>query len=216
MVGLEGLGPILRARWQGNLSVEEERFLVYAEEFDANENFEATLDAAKTGADWAWAKLYGELAGAVTGYLRTRGASDPDDLCSETFLQVARGIQTFSGDETSFRSWVFVIAHRRLIDSRRTASRRLETVDDPDGIEQLPLAGSVDDDAIDNISSDRVWQLFQNLTADQRDVLALRVIGDLSLEQAAKVLNKSVGAVKALQRRALASLRRDLGVAVTL
>jgi DNA-directed RNA polymerase specialized sigma24 family protein len=57
--------------------------------------FEPALAAAKAGEEWAWSVLYRDLSGSVTGYLRGHGAWDADDLASETFLQVARGILSF-------------------------------------------------------------------------------------------------------------------------
>jgi RNA polymerase sigma-70 factor (ECF subfamily) len=173
-----------------------------------NEAFSEILDAAKSGAEWAWEDLYRELAGPVTAYLRSRGAADPDDVASETFLQVARNIKTFDGDYESFRSWIFVIAHRRLLDSRRAISRRPKTVSDDARLYVVPDVQQVDAEAMDLISTARMEELFDRLTENQRDVLALRVIGDLTVEQTADALGKRVGAVKALQRRALASLRR--------
>lgn len=181
------------------------------------EEFPATLDAAKAGAEWAWAQLYRELAGTVTGYLRSRGAADPEDLASETFLQIARNIDSFKGDYESFRSWIFVIAHRRLLDSRRATDRRPKTVNNDTGLTLLPDPQQVDEVALGNISTTNIEALFERLTDDQRDVLALRIIGDLTVEQTALALGKGVGAVKALQRRALASLKRamaDEGVPV--
>lgn len=66
------------------------------------EEFQSILGAAKAGADWAWADLYRELAGPVTGYLRSRGSREPEDLTSEVFLSAARAIHDFSGDSASF------------------------------------------------------------------------------------------------------------------
>ena len=62
----------------------------------------------------------------MTGYLASRGAHELEDLAAETFLQVARNIQNFEGGEEAFRSWVFVISHRRLIDVRRKRGRSPE------------------------------------------------------------------------------------------
>lgn len=171
--------------------------------------FEATLNAAKDGAEWAWAALYRDLAGPVTGYLASRGARDAEDLASETFLQVARNIQRFEGEEVAFRSWVFVIAHRRLIDWRRSQSRRPSTV---------PLAthdgeqsgGDVEVEAIDRVVTAELQDAFEKLTETQRDVLALRIIGHLTLEETAGVVGKRLGAVKAAQRRGLVALREHL------
>ena len=188
-----------------------ENHVAYARDLTVTtEEFPATLDAAKAGAEWAWAQLYRELAGTVTGYLRARGAADPEDLASETFLQIARNIDSFKGDYESFRSWVFVIAHRRLLDSRRATDRRPKTVGNDTGLTLLPDPQRVDEVALGNISTTDIEALFEKLTDDQRDVLALRIIGDLTVEQTALALGKGVGAVKALQRRALAALKRAM------
>ncbi|MEX2134233.1 MAG: RNA polymerase sigma factor [Acidimicrobiia bacterium] len=174
------------------------------------EEFQSTLGAAKAGAEWAWAQLYRDLAGTVTGYLRARGAADPEDVASETFLQIARNIGSFEGDHESFRSWVFVIAHRRLLDSRRASGRRPKTVSNDARLTLLPDSQQVDEEAIGHISTSDIEALFAKLTEDQRDVLALRIIGDLTVEQTAAALGKGLGAVKALQRRALASIKRAM------
>ncbi len=170
-------------------------------------NFEPALGAAKSGAEWAWALLYRDLAGPVTGYLASRGAPEPEDLAAETFLQVARNIQNFDGGEEAFRSWVFVIAHRRLIDVRRKRGRSPElmplTDDDRSG-------GNVEGEALDRLATDDLRRALEVLTEDQRDVLSLRVIGNLTLEETAEVMGKRVGAVKALQRRGLIALREHL------
>ena len=173
-------------------------------------DFAETLDAAKVGAEWAWIALYRELVGPVTGYLASRGAVDPDDLAAEVFLQVARDISRFEGNELSFRSWVFVIAHRRLIDARRAASRRPVTTQSTDMHSNDSVGGDVEEEAIEQLAVARMRQLFDNLTDAQRDVLALRVIADLTLKETAKVVGKRVGAVKALQRRALSAIKVQL------
>jgi RNA polymerase sigma factor (sigma-70 family) len=171
--------------------------------------FEATLSAARDGAEWAWAALYRDLAGPVTGYLASRGARDAEDLASETFLQVARNIQRFEGGEAAFRSWVFVIAHRRLIDWRRSHGRRPATVpitaDDGER-----SGGDVEVEAIDRVVTAELQDAFEKLTEIQRDVLVLRIIGRLTLEETASVVGKRVGAVKAAQRRGLLALREHL------
>lgn len=185
--------------------------VAYARELTTTtDEFQTTLDAAKAGAEWAWAQLYRDLSGAVTGYLRARGAADPEDVASETFLQISRNIGGFEGDHESFRSWVFVIAHRRLLDSRRATGRRPRTVSGDARLTHLADSHQVDEEAIGHITTSNIEALFEKLTEDQRDVLALRIIGDLTVEQTAAALGKGLGAVKALQRRALASVKRAL------
>lgn len=172
-------------------------------------DFARVLEAARQGAEWAWAALYRDLAGPVKGYFAAHGAAEPDDLTSEVFLQVARDLPRFSGDEAGFRSWLFVIAHRRLVDSWRAAGRRppqvslTESTADPEG-------GDVAQEALDRLVTDELLTAFQQLTVDQRAVISLRIIGNLTLEETARVLGRRVGAIKALQRRALQTLKDAL------
>jgi len=172
-------------------------------------DFAVRLRAAKDGAEWAWAEIYRDLAGAVAGYLANRGAAEPEDLTSETFLQVARNVSTFDGDESAFRSWVFVIAHRRLIDSRRARQRRPETIALGD-LRGGGLGGDVEEEALNRLTTVELQSAFQKLSESQCDVLALRIIGQLTLEETASVLGKRVGAVKAAQRRGLLALSEHL------
>lgn len=168
-------------------------------------DFGERLAAARRGDEWAWHSFYTELIGPITGYLLSRGASEPDDLAAETFLSVARNIEGFEGDEESFRSWVFVIAHRRLIDARRAASRRPLLSDSEQEEHQ---GGDVEEEALDQLADHRVQELLDHLTEDQREVIALRVVADLSLKETARVTGRDIGSVKALQRRAIRRLQR--------
>jgi RNA polymerase sigma factor (sigma-70 family) len=167
------------------------------------------IEEAKRGSESAWEQIYGSLAGPVTGYLRSRGAADPEDLSSEVFLQVARDIHRFSGDAEKFRSWVFVIAHRRLIDARRTASRRPVLAESPvNHVDEQ--GGDVEEEVMSNLGTAWIREVFESLTDEQQKVLSLRIIADLSLEDTAVVMGKRVGAIKALQRRALEAVKTRL------
>ena len=170
-------------------------------------DFASVLESARAGRPEAWDRVYRALAPAVTGYLRMQGAAEPDDLASEVFLGVFRGISKFAGDEAAFRSWVFVIAHRRLQDERRRRFRRLRTVSD-ELAGSTPVARSAEEDALRELATDRVRTVCARLAPDQRDVVLLRILGDLTVEQVAEVLGKSLGAVKQLQRRGLEAIRR--------
>ncbi len=86
------------------------------------------LVAAHAGAGWAFQRLWQTYAGAVTGYLRLQGAAEPEDLTSEVFLGAFRSIRGFNGGESAFRSWLFTIAHRRLLDSRRAQVHSVDRV----------------------------------------------------------------------------------------
>ena len=147
-------------------------------------------------------EIYVALAPRVLGYLRARGVADPEDVAGEVFLQVARDLRRFrdAEDEIAVRRWVFAIARNRATDAARRARRRprssgAEVPDQP----AAPAAEPLD--------SELVEALLQ-LTADQREVIALRFIADLPLDDVARVTRRSVGATKALQHRALENLRQ--------
>jgi RNA polymerase sigma factor (sigma-70 family) len=174
------------------------------------DQFPSILGAAQAGAPWALEVLYGDLAPAVAGYLRLQGAEDPEDLTNEVFLGAFRGLGAFSGGEPEFRSWVLAIAHRRMIDERRRRARRVKTSPlDEAELHQSP-GPSVEDEVLDGLQIERVCSLCAQISADQRDVILLRLVADLSVEQTATALNKRPGSVKALQRRGLEALRRVL------
>ena len=173
------------------------------------------LSAAQAGAAWAFEALYRDLAPSVTGYLRLHGAADPDDLASETFVGVFTGLAGFRGDEAGLRAWVFTIAHRRLLDDWRRRSRRPQLADDAGDVGELAerVGGDVEDDVLARAGVERVQELCGQLPADQRAVLLLRILADFTVEQVAAVMDRSVGSVKALQRRGLRTLRTTLETA---
>ncbi|MEN9621336.1 MAG: hypothetical protein RL499_1529 [Actinomycetota bacterium] len=169
--------------------------------------FASVLVAAQAGASWACTRLWSDHAPAVAAFLTARGSREPDDLTSEVFLTVFDRLASFSGDATAFRSFVFSIAYRRLVDELRMRGRRGETVE-LIASEDPRRASSAEDDATTRLGDQRALQLIAELPADQRDVMALRIVADLTVEQVAEVLGKQPGAVKALQRRALERLRK--------
>jgi RNA polymerase sigma factor (sigma-70 family) len=179
----------------------------------ARDRFTGVLAAARKGDRRALEAIYEELAPAVLGYLRGQGASEPEDATSEVFVGVVRGLPRFRGGERDFRAWVFSIAHRRLFDERRRLARRREEPVDPARLAGPLAAGAVGDtegEAMSRLGT--VWALsvIRSLTDDQRAVLLLRIVANLSVAETARVLGKSLGAVKTLQRRALLALARRI------
>jgi RNA polymerase sigma factor (sigma-70 family) len=172
--------------------------------------FSEILARAQDGAPSACQWLYESLAGRVAGYLRLHGASEPDDLTSEVFLRVFDHLRDFEGEEAGFRSWVFTIAHRLLIDEHRRQTRRPQTVELSAPMTESVSGGNAEADALHAIEQQHISEVLADLAPDQREVLTLRVVADLTVEQVAEVLGKSRGAVKSLQHRGIAALRRRL------
>jgi len=176
------------------------------------DGFERVLARAREGDELAWTALYDSLAGQLLGYLRGRGAPDPEDQLGETFLQVARDLANFSGDEAGFRSWVFTIAHRRLLDAARSRRRRPAVPLAPENlapIAELMRGPSGDMDAALDAVADRevLIGLLAHLTDEQREVLLLRFVSDLDTATVGAITGRSANAVAALTTRALGALR---------
>jgi RNA polymerase sigma factor (sigma-70 family) len=170
------------------------------------ESFDGVLAAARAGEGWAFQRLFESLGRPVVAYLRGAGVEDPDGSANEVFLRAFRGLAGFDGGEDRFRSWVFTIAHHLLVDERRRRGRRAVSVP----LATTPELASGDDPTI-VLGDERVRELLEGLAPDQREVVLLRIVADLSLEDTAAALGKRVNAVKALQHRAMRSLRKKLG-----
>ena len=171
--------------------------------------FPSVLAAARAGSETAWAEIHDQLAPILLGYLRARGAAEPEDVLAETLLQIVRDLSRFHGGEDEFRAWAFSIARNRLLDERRRSARRpappQADVGEPGG-----SAPDAADQALGHIDAERVRRVLAGLNPDQRDVLLLRVFGDLTVDQVARLTGRSPGAVRQLQRRGLDAARRAL------
>lgn len=167
--------------------------------------FESVLDAARTGADWAWSKLYRACAPDLLGFLRSR-TSEAEDVLGHVWLDVVEGLRRFSGDEPAFRAWIFTIASHRAIDAGRARRRR--------GFGSLDVAahdangptGDTEEEAVENLVNAELVGVIRTLKPDMQDVLLLRVFGGFTVPEVGEILGKRIGTVKSLQRRALRRL----------
>jgi len=173
-------------------------------------SFEPALVAARHGAEWAWAALYRDVAPGVLRYLRARGVAEPEEVLGDVFLQVVRKLTQFEGGESAFKGWVMTIAHHRVIDEARRRARRPVQAAPSEVIEAAAPVGDAEAEAQQSLATQRVKQVLARLSPDQEDVLVLRMIGGLSIEQVAEATGKTIGAVKSLQARGLAAIRREL------
>lgn len=173
-------------------------------------DFDTALERAKTGHEAGWSHLYDEVAPLVLGYLRGQRAPDPEDLLGEVMLQVVRDIDGFEGDRRSFRSWVLVIAHHRLLDDVRYRRRRPVDPAEPDALRTVATTDDPGQAAADADGLRRLLDRLDVLTDDQRTVLLLRVVADLDLEEVADILGRRTSAITSLQHRAVTRLRTAL------
>jgi len=175
---------------------------------DHFDDFAGLLEAAQSGDERAWSVLYDSVAGALVAYLRLRGASDPEALVGDSFVQIARHLHRFEGDAAGFRSWAFMIAHHRLVDDRRRKRRRPLVSGELEGEVLAETDGQdVEELALSALEGDRIEKMLEPLSTDQRNVVLLRILGGLSAAETAKAMGKTEGAVRVLQHRAIKTLR---------
>ena len=175
----------------------------------ASGQFQSILAGAKRGEDWAITTLYRELHPSLLRYLRAQAPRDGEDIASQVWVDVAPALVRFIGDEAAFRRWFFTIAHRRLTDYRRREGRGRIAINPPEdvlapdhlGPEPQVLAASETEVALRRLTC---------LAPDQAEVIFLRVLAELDVEDVAAVLGKTPGAVRVLQHRALRRLREQL------
>jgi RNA polymerase sigma-70 factor (ECF subfamily) len=178
-------------------------------------DFAEALVLAHQGDERAFALIYREVQPRLLGYLRVRAPEVADDVSSETWLEVARSIKRFDGDEPSFRAWVLTIARRKLVDRQRYEARRptvaLASVGD------LPEAVVADVADLFQRAEDMraALGLLSTLPPDQADVILLRSLYGLDNVQVARVLGKSPGAVRVLAHRGLRRLMSSLSPATS-
>lgn len=177
------------------------------EDVPPDHTFDELLRAAVDGASWGHRELWNRYAPAVAAYAGSQGCEDPEAVASDAFLAVFRLLPRFTGDEGGFRALLFTIARRRVLDDRRRRSRRV--LQRPWTPEEDPrVSPSPEHEVLSSEGRVEAIRLLDTLPADQREVLMLRLFGELTVSQVAQAVGKSDGAVKALQRRGLERLRR--------
>jgi RNA polymerase sigma-70 factor (ECF subfamily) len=173
------------------------------------EAFDSVLEGARRADEHAYTRLYTDLHPALLRYLRGMAYELAEDAASETWLEVARSLDSFHGPEPAFRGWVFAIARRKLIDRIRYETRRpTATWDDLDAI--APLERDAADLVIEADSTQNALALVRTLPRDQAEAVLLRVLGDLDYAEIAVIMDRSSGAVRVLVHRGLRRLEELL------
>lgn len=166
------------------------------------------LARTRSGDGARFLELWRNLQPRLMRYLRVLGCDDPDDVASETWLQVIRDLHRFNGDEENFRRWLFTVGRHRAIDAGRARVRRRASAV-PDVLDGLPDRQMVEDQVLDGMSAKTAVGMLAGLSPDQAEAVALRVIAGLDTTAAADILGKSPGAVRVALHRGLRSLAAD-------
>jgi RNA polymerase sigma-70 factor, ECF subfamily len=163
--------------------------------------------AARAGDEAAFVAVYRAYAPAVYRFClaRSRHPADAEDLLQQTFLRVVEALPRYEDRGLPFGAWLFRIARSVTVDQHR---RRRDDVSLE--IEVGETTGAADAPAIDLGDREMLLAALAGLTPDQREVVRLRFFADLSARETGLLLGRDEAAVRALQWRALAALRRVL------
>jgi RNA polymerase sigma-70 factor (ECF subfamily) len=163
---------------------------------------------ARTGDQGAFTQIYERYAPAIYRYIyyRVGEVELAEDLRSEVFMRMFEDLHRYEDRGWPLSAWLYRIAHDRTIDSvRRRKARPVVPLDDWAGVCEGPEC-TVDE----RLHREEVVRLLERLTEEQRQVIQLRFLSDMSIQEVAQRIGRSEGAVKALQHRGIQSLARML------
>jgi RNA polymerase sigma-70 factor, ECF subfamily len=133
---------------------------------------------------------------------------DAEDLTTQTFLKMLEKIGSFRWQSAPFSAWLFRIAHNLAMDHFRARRRWQpeEEVPEPPGEEEP----SAELEAMQTIGRESMLKLIERLSPEQQQVLTLKFVFNLPNAEVAAILDKTEGAIKSLQHRALVSLQKQI------
>jgi RNA polymerase sigma-70 factor, ECF subfamily len=173
-------------------------------------DFAQTLAAAQQGSEQAVSVLWRDIHPRLLRYLRTLNAGAAEDVESETWLQAARDLGRFEGNEMEFLAWMFTIARHRLSDWNRMAARRPSIPVPAEGLQDHPGHDDPAAATIDGLDTEAALALVSALPRDQAEVILLRVLAGLDTERVAQILGKRPGTIRVLQHRGLRRLAESM------
>jgi len=166
---------------------------------------------AKTRDPDAFGMLYDEYVDQIFRYVyyKVGNLTESQDLTGQTFLKAFENIDSYEMRDVAFSSWLYRIAHNLVVDFFRRESKR-ESVPIDDQPPTASPSGNPVELVLADLESERLYKAMHKLTHNQREVLVLKFIDNLSNTQVAEIMGISVGAVKSTQKRGLLALNRIL------
>jgi RNA polymerase sigma-70 factor, ECF subfamily len=171
----------------------------------------ALVDLARAGDAEAFGLLYDHYNGTVYRFLYYRVGSHAlaEDLTSETFFRALRSMAGFRWQGRDFGAWLVTIARNLVADHFKAGRTRLETATE-DLSEHDTATGGPEDDVIAALTNEALVCGLRKLAAEQQECLVLRFLQGMSIAETAQSMQRSEGAVKQLQLRAVRNLARLL------
>jgi len=167
------------------------------------------MHAERSSKEAALAALYDEYYDKIARYIFVRigDRAEAEDLAGEVFMKALESLNSYQERGIPMQAWLFKIAHNLVVDYLRKMTKR-KTV----SMDTIQIESDVNPAAVaeKNIELEQVNKAMEQLTTEQKEVLRLRFFGGLTSGEAGRVLNKSDGAVREMQRVAIEKLRKLL------
>jgi RNA polymerase sigma-70 factor (ECF subfamily) len=178
------------------------------------DRFDAVMAGARRGEEPSVVALYQDVSPALMRYLKAREPQEAEDLCSEVWLQLARLIPSFEGTERQWWGLVFLVARRSLNDHWKRQRRRRTDPVDFDAFTDMASTVDVEESGIGAITTREALDFVTSaLPPDQAEVILLRVVAGLGVEEVAAALERRPATVRVIQHRALRRLASRVGAA---
>ena len=176
-----------------------------------DETLDRLVAEAQAGDREAFGRIFDAYAGPVHRFIASRvnSPSDAEDLTQLVFVKALEALPRYEARGIPFGGWLFRLARNAIIDQIRTRRDHLSLV--------AAVTRETEDAGPEAVAAlqddlDRVARAMQDLTDDQREVIELRFFAGLSVLEAAVAMGRQEGTIRGLQFRAIASLRRSLGI----
>jgi RNA polymerase sigma-70 factor (ECF subfamily) len=169
----------------------------------------ALVDLAREGDTEAFGQLYDHYVNGIfrLAYYRLNSKPLAEDITAETFVRALRSISTFTWQGKDFGAWLTTIARNLITDHYKSSRQRLELV--VDAVPERTDAGpGPEAEVLANLSTADLMRAVRALPPEQRDCVLMRFMEGLSIAETAQVLERSEGAVKQLQLRAVRNLAK--------
>jgi RNA polymerase sigma-70 factor, ECF subfamily len=176
----------------------------------STDNESRLIQLAIAGDVAAIAALYEQYVDAIYRYVVYR-VNDPhvaEDITAEVFLRALESLEQYAERGVPFAAWLYRISHARVIDHWRATNRHPSVP--LDALSEQEMRSDDLELAIDVLQHRALREALAAITSDQQEVLVLKFMQGLSNEEISQIVNKTVGAVKALQHRGLDALARIL------
>jgi RNA polymerase sigma-70 factor (ECF subfamily) len=171
------------------------------------------IEKAQNGDSASFGRLYDHYIKQIYRFIAVKVGTrqEAEDLAHEVFMSAWQKLPNFKSQGFPFSSWLYKIARNRVIDHYRTKKPNVSIDEDVTLSESLFITDDTAGEELDlNLSLSRIKEAMLELTPEQREVVTMRFVEDLSPQEIAQVLDKREGTVRIIQHRAITKLKKIL------